>query len=45
MPEASRWPWTAVEVISMPEVLVFDDVAWWTGVTSPFMGHINTCKS
>jgi hypothetical protein len=45
MPEASRWPWTTAEVIGMAEVLVLDDVARWTRVTFPFMGHENICKS
>jgi hypothetical protein len=33
------------EVIGVPEVLSADDVARWTRVTSPFMGHRNICKS
>jgi hypothetical protein len=32
VPEASRWPWTTVEVIGVSEVLMLDDVVRWTHV-------------
>jgi hypothetical protein len=44
-PEASGWRWTVVKIIGAPEVLVLDDVARWTHVTSSFVGHRNICKS
>jgi hypothetical protein len=44
-PEASRWQRNAVDVFGALKVLVFDDVAMWTRVMSPFMVHENICKS
>jgi hypothetical protein len=45
VPEASRWRWTMAKIIDVPEVLVFDDMAWWTRVASSFVGHENIYKS
>jgi hypothetical protein len=39
VPDASRWQWTAAEVI------VFDDVVRWTHVTSSVVEYENICKS
>jgi hypothetical protein len=44
-PEASRWWWTVAKIIGAPEVLMLDDVIWWTRVASSFMEHRNICKS
>jgi hypothetical protein len=44
-PEASGWRWTMAKIIGVSKVLVLDDVARWTCVTSSFVGHENICKS
>jgi hypothetical protein len=45
VPEALRSQWTTAEVISLPEVLAFDNVVRWTRAVSPFGRHKNICKS
>jgi hypothetical protein len=45
MPEASRWRWTVAEIIDVPEVLTFNDMARWARLTSSFVEHGNICKS
>jgi hypothetical protein len=44
VPEATWWRWAEAKVISAPEVLVLDDLAWWTHVAPSFVGHENICK-